>query len=254
MEKWEKSLNKFLKKWIKNEEVIGIIVCGSYVTGNPTKHSDIDLQIILKEGCEWRERGNKIVDGILIEYFANPPEKIIQYFEDDEKRRRKITAHMIYTGKIILDKNGQAKKLKKIAKKYLAKSFEKMPKNKIEIFKYHLWDMLDNLEEVYLRNNPDFYFVYNNFLGKLLEVYTEFIGYPDIHFNKVFRFLTDNQEIRKYNLPNFPDKRFKELFLNAIREREKNRMLNIFKTLIKHVHIKMGGFNIDGWELKSSSK
>lgn len=46
-------------------------VCGSYITGNPSTHSDLDVHIILNENVNYRERGNKIVDGLLIEYFKD---------------------------------------------------------------------------------------------------------------------------------------------------------------------------------------
>jgi predicted nucleotidyltransferase len=251
---WELALDKFLESWKNNKEVTGIIICGSYITGNPTKHSDIDIQIILKRGCKWRERGNKIVDGILMEYFANPPERMNSYFEDDEKRRRKTTAHMIVTGKIYLDKDGEAKKLKILAKKYLDKKFDKMPNFKIELNKYHLFDMADNLEEVFRRNTPDFLFVYYNFLRDIFDVYSEFLGYNSISENKMYRFLTDRKDKIKYHISDFPDKIFVSLFVKAMKEKNKDKMLKIFSKLVKHVQNKMGGFNIDGWRFRSSAK
>jgi len=86
------------------KEVVGAIVCGSYVTGHSTKHSDIDLHIILKKGTKRRERGNKIVDGILIEYFANPVSSLTQYFKNDFSANKKINSHMLASGKILFDK------------------------------------------------------------------------------------------------------------------------------------------------------
>ena len=71
MEKWELALKKFLKNWENKKEVVGAIVCGSYITGNPSNHSDIDIHLLLSSKTKWRERGNVIIDGILIEYFAN---------------------------------------------------------------------------------------------------------------------------------------------------------------------------------------
>jgi predicted nucleotidyltransferase len=251
MENWEIALEKFLKPWKKNPEVTGIIVCGSYITGNPTKHSDIDIQIILKRGCIWRERGNKIVDGILMEYFANPPEMVLRYLEDDLKKRRIIEAHMLTTGRVILDKNGEIKKLQELGKEYLKKSFDEMPVFKIEFAKYHMFDMADNLEEVYARKTPDFNFVYYNFLYTLFDFYCKFLKYNEINANKVFRFLTDKKDQAKYKLPNFPDEVFRKRFVKAMTLKNSKEMLNEFKGLVKYVQNKMGGFNIDGWKMKS---
>jgi predicted nucleotidyltransferase len=72
MKAWQKATNKFLKKYKKEDYVIASIACGSYITGNPTKHSDIDLRIITDNKTNWRERGNKIVDNFLIESFDKP--------------------------------------------------------------------------------------------------------------------------------------------------------------------------------------
>ena len=79
---WEEKLNKFLENWEYMNDTIGILVCGSYITGNPSTHSDLDVHIILNEKVNYRERGNKIVDGLLIEYFANPAKQIREYFKD----------------------------------------------------------------------------------------------------------------------------------------------------------------------------
>jgi len=82
---WEIALQKFTDEWSSKKEVIGILVAGSFVTGNPSKHSDLDMNIVLKKGTKWRERGNKVIDGFLFEYFANPPEQVIEYFEKDHQ-------------------------------------------------------------------------------------------------------------------------------------------------------------------------
>ena len=85
MQGWEIALQKFLKKWDNRKNVIGALVCGSYVTGNPSKHSDIDVHIILDSKTSWRERGNEIIDGFLIEYFANPIKNHYKYAEEGYK-------------------------------------------------------------------------------------------------------------------------------------------------------------------------
>jgi len=251
-QKWEIALEKFVNTWKNKKDVSGIIVAGSYITGNPTKHSDLDVPIVLKRGCKWRQRGNEIIDGILIEYFANPVEKIQEYMENDNKKRRKIDAHMFSTGKIVLDKEGEVKRLKTLAKKYLNKKFEKTPKFKNELNKYGLFDDADNLEEVYDRGNPDFEFVYYNYLNKLFDRYSEFLEYDKFSENKIFRFLTDNKDREKYLIKEYPDKVFAQMFLEAIKERDKSKMLQIFNKLAKYIQNKMGGFKLDGWKLKSA--
>lgn len=63
MEDWEKALNQFLELWETREEVWAAIATGSYVVNNNTYKSDIDVHIILANQIDWREGGNKLVDG-----------------------------------------------------------------------------------------------------------------------------------------------------------------------------------------------
>jgi predicted nucleotidyltransferase len=250
-EMWEIALEKFVSKWKNKKEVVGAIVCGSYITGNPSKHSDIDIHIILDKKVKWRERGNEIIDGILIEYFANPLPQHIKYFEDDFKLRRKINIHMFTTGKVLFDKTGDLKKIIKIAKDWDKKKFEKPNKIPIEISKYSLWDMRDNLEEVYESGNDDFYFVYYNYLNSFFESYSKFLGFSGINVNKLRRFLIDNKDKKKYKMPDFPDPSFVSMFVEAIRLKDKKDMINIYNKLTNYVLTKMKGFNIDGWKIRS---
>ena len=106
MENWKEALNKFLKKYLKEEYYEGAIACGSYVSGNNNKYSDIDVHIILKRGNEWRERGNLLVDDFLIEYFANPVNKYENYMEEELNELGNHTTMMFANGIIIDDKNG----------------------------------------------------------------------------------------------------------------------------------------------------
>ncbi|WP_231630083.1 nucleotidyltransferase domain-containing protein [Lysinibacillus sp. ZYM-1] len=76
MDNWKIALETLLKDWQGRDDVVGTLVCGSYVTGKPSKRSDIDVHIVLENDVTWRERGNQIIDGFLIEYFANPPGQI----------------------------------------------------------------------------------------------------------------------------------------------------------------------------------
>jgi len=188
----------------------------------------------------------------LMEYFANPPEQIEKYLESDFKKRRQMDAHMFHTGKIILDKEGEVKRLKKLSKRYLDKKFKKITTYMYELGKYDLFDMSDNLEEVYLRKTLDFNFVYFNFLEDVLAIYSEFLSYYKTGEDNVYRFLTDKKSRKKYLISDFPDKIFLKKFVLAMKEKNKKKMLKRFTELSKYVLDKMGGFDIDGWKYKSN--
>lgn len=250
-EKWEIALERFIEPWRKRKEVVGAIACGSYITGNPSKHSDIDIHIILDKKVNWRERGNKIVDGILMEYFANPIQQVMKYFEKDYKGRRKIDVHMFTTGRVLFDKNGDLRKIIEKAKEWDKKKFARADKGAIERMKYSIWDKKDNLEEIYDAKGEEFDFVYYNFLGDLFEDYSSFLGFEKIPKNKVKRFLTNEKDKKKYKIADFPDKKFVELFVNAIGLTNRKEMMKIYGKLTDGVLKKMYGFNIHGWKMRT---
>lgn len=250
MQNWETALNKFLKSWKNKKEVVGALVCGSFVVGNPTKHSDIDLHIVLKDGTEWRERGNKIVDGFLVEYFANPPKQIIQYFKEDFEDKSQMAVIQFLTGKILFD-DGTIKKLQQEAKNWYNKKFPKQPKVVQELSKYGVWDMLDNLQDAFEVEAPHFWFIYHNMLNKLLQQYCKFIRYPIIKEHKALEIFTEKKMRDKYLLPDFPDKLFQDLIKKALVENDKKQALQLYEKLTDHVLKKMSGFEIDGWKVRS---
>jgi len=251
MKKWESALQRFIEKWKNRKDVIGIVVCGSYITGNPSKHSDIDIQIILDSKTIWRERGNAIIDGILIEYFANPLKQHYKYFKEDHACRRKSNAHMFSTGKVLFDKTGETNRLIRDAKKYLIKKYPKMSKIQAELAKYHLWDMCDNLEEVYEAGSDDFHFVYHNCLYDLFDTYAKYLRFDSLPVHKFRRFLVDEKDKKKYHIGNFPDEEFVKMAISILELKGKSKMMEEYIAMTGHVLDKMGGFNIDGWKIKS---
>lgn len=247
------ALAKFLKKWPHKKETAGVLVCGSYVTGDPSPRSDVDVHIVLKEGTKWRERGNRIVDGIMIEYFSNPPEQILQYFQEDYKNGRQMSVTQFLTGRVLYD-DGSIKRLAREAKKWHSKKLKKPSGMRLSMIRYGIWDMCDNLHDAYDHDAKHFWFVYHCTLNHLIEIYCSMAGYPMISYHKSFDIL-DNPAVRaKYLLPDFPDKIFMELMKRALVEKDAAAALRLFDKLADHVHKKAGGFHIDGWRLKSPVK
>lgn len=250
MADWEVALQKFLKKWENRNDVIGALVCGSFVTGNPSKHSDIDVHIILDSKTAWRERGNEIIDGFLIEYFANPVRNHREYAEKNYKERRRDNPHMLCTGRVLFDKTGELRKLIRDSRRYLLKKYPRQSKAQVELAKYQLWDMCDNLEEVFEANAEEFYFVFYVQLKELFDVYTAFLRFDSMPAHQLKRLLVNKKEKEKYHIADFPDEAFARMYVNAIRVKDRARMMKAYQKLTKHVLEKMGGFNIDGWKVR----
>ncbi|OGS08324.1 MAG: hypothetical protein A2270_10170 [Elusimicrobia bacterium RIFOXYA12_FULL_51_18] len=250
MNDWRSATQKFTAKWLVRKDVSGILICGSYITGNPSKHSDIDVCIVLRDNVGWRARGNKIIDGFLFEYFANSPQQIMRYFMDEHKAHDKRTAHMFVTGKIVCDKNGRLKKIKKEANKWLSKKFIKPSARFCELSKYQLWDISDNLEDVYETRMEDFAFLCYSNLPIIFDIYSRFVRYGNVPPDKILQFLK-GRDLEKYHMSAFPDRQFAELYVKTAVAGTNAAMMSAYSRLINHVFARMGGFKIDGWKIKT---
>ena len=161
---------------------------------------------------------------------------------------------MFCTGKLLFDKTGELKQLVKDSRKYLVKKYPKQNKIQVELAKYHIWDMFDNLEEVFEAEGKEFFFVFYNNLNELFEIYAKFLQFDSIPVYKLRRFLVDEKNKKKYHVSNFPDEKFVKMFIKAINIKDKSKMMKEYQKLTNHVLDKMGGFNIDGWKIKSPAK
>ncbi len=247
---WEEKLNKFLENWEYMDDTVGILVCGSYVTGAPSSHSDLDVHTILDSEVDYRERGNKIIDGLLVEYFANPARQILKYFKEDYESIRTMSQVQFITGKILLDKTGEVQKLKDEAQKIFNKHFLDLDTNLNELNKYGLWDMLDDLLDGLENHREDFDFLYYSNLDKLLSLYMKQIRFP---YNKKTMLGNITSEIvrNKYLLEELPDLDVSRLIKNCIvLESKEDRMKN-YELLTKKVFELTGGFDIDTFKFKS---
>lgn len=251
MELWELALKKFLDQWENKENIIGVLVCGSYITGQPDKHSDIDVHIILREKTSWRERGNLIIDNYIIEYFANPPNQILAYFNEDFTHYSKNSIVQFVSGKILLDKDGILSKLKNIALELFKKPFPKRNESIIESEKYYLWDLLDNMQLAFEENSPSYVYFYHNALTKIIDIYRKCLGYDILKPDKVLKIFVDINYRKKYLLEEFPDKFFSELVIKAITTDSRTEMMMFYKKLTDYVIRKLGGFQFNGWKLHS---
>ena len=243
----------FLIDWIIKDEVEVVFICGSYVTGNPTSHSDIDIYMITNDSQKIRQRGNKIIDGVLIEYFVNPLCQVESYMQDEFNSNIQITAHMILTGEVYYQKNSLlVENLKNKAQKYLNTNFKELPKTYIEVLKYGLWDGLDNLQEAFKRGEKTFEMSFNTFVYLNLYVtYSKFLRLPVVSNERVERYLTQKNYRDKYRVKEFTDTYFKDEFLKLFELNTYSQKMEALKVLVQYVIEEMGGFEINGWKIES---
>jgi predicted nucleotidyltransferase len=80
----------------------GIVVSGSVLRGEGDATSDLDLYVI--HDHEWRQRVQRYFNGVPAEIFVNPPGTIRGYFASERREGRFITAHMLTTGVVVLNR------------------------------------------------------------------------------------------------------------------------------------------------------
>lgn len=247
---WEEKLNVFLETFEHKEDIVGILVCGSYITGNPSTHSDLDVHLILDEKVDYRERGNQIVEGLLIEYFANPPRQIRKYFEEDYHDVTPMSQTQFITGKILLDKTGEVQALQEEARKMLDQHYHDVDTNINDLSKYGIWDMLDDLKDGFENGREDFDFLYYCNLDKLLSLYMKQIKHP-YHTKTILGNITSEIVRKKYLLEELPDEDVKILIQNCIVLTGKEERMKNYEYLTNKIFDLTGGFDIDQFRFKS---
>ena len=116
-EPYAKALKEAVAYILGNFEVLGILVTGTIVRGNPSPNSDLDI-CVLHSGPT-RQRIQKFFKGVPTEIFVNPPAMIEDYFQSERARGRPCTAHMWATGFVILDSDPVVEQLRQRAEKLL---------------------------------------------------------------------------------------------------------------------------------------
>lgn len=203
---WKDALEHFIHDYKDDDEVEAILLVGSYAVGNNDQYSDIDVYIILNDNVNYRERGNKLVDNYLIEYFINPVYKVIGYLNEDKRGHGGPMANMIINGKVLFDRNNIVPRLKEEARMVANK------KNEKDDMKYYAaWCAFDDLKAAKYQKHMQYYIC----LKYLVEAYLYNNDYNMLPELKIERFFKDEEYRVKYNIDKFPNNEFNELVINC---------------------------------------
>ncbi len=232
--KVQKKFDKFFESFEHKNDVVGILVCGSFVTGHPNKHSDLDVHLILNDTCQYRERGNRIVDGLLIEYFANTKRQILSYFEEDYNKVRPMSQTQFATGTILLDTDKTVLSLKNEAKTQLNKRFEGVDTDISPLTLYSIWDCVDDLQSLLEEKRQDFEFVFYNNLNSLLSIYFK---HKKIPYNKktILGHITSKITREKYLLEEIKDKDLVDQITICITNKDLTKKLKAYTQIAQRI-------------------
>ena len=231
---WEDVLNRFIKKYKNNADVEAILLIGSYAVNNNNKYSDIDVYIVLKNRCEYRERGNKKIGNYIIEYFMNPIYKVEDYIENDKRGHGGAVANMLLNGKLLYGNRVVIEKLKRKALKAIER------KNEYDDLRYyHCWDAYEDYKACKYHNKMPYY----NCLKELIDAYLYNNDYFILPPHKIERFFKDPLYRKKYNINKFPNNKFNKLVIECFDHPNKNNLDKLYKYVIKD-----GKFNINNYK------
>lgn len=251
MQSWQIALEKFLDKYKKEDFFLGAILTGSYATGNYDENSDIDVYIITSDEVKWRERGNKNVDGFLIEYFINPKWKILDYMNNELKTYHLSTTMIFVNAHILYDKDGAVAELVRYAKENATlTSLAPIDNFKYKTKCYSVWDAFDELEAKY-RKNSDIEFSYYIFLQKVIDAYFYNRQIPSIPLNKIERIFCDDEYRLKYNVKKMPDDEFVDMIKNCFEEKKYDDRFRCAKSLYEYFLHQFSDFDINNLEIRS---
>lgn len=253
MQNWEKALHQFLEQYRNLPFVEGIILCGSYATGNQNKHSDIDVHIVLSDTEKWRERGNCFVEGFLIEYFINPIFQIEKSFTKDYENRSRTNSTMFGHGKILYDKTNRLHQLQEKALSWHQKEFLPLSPFQIQNKLYHLWDHMDELS-VLIDDGYNIDILYAETLTELIDFYCNLKNISPFPHSKTEKILKNPSFRKKYHIYQSIDENFITTALSCFSAQTTADKITAIRRLHQFVTDLVGGFDIGQFKLKSQIK
>lgn len=243
------TINAFIKKFLKKEKVLAVLVTGSFAQGTNNKDSDLDIQIITSNTCKFRKRGNIVMDGILIEYCINPYRQVKKYLDIDAKHNNPMMCIALLEGKIIFEKYKSASLLKEYAAACFRNEYSSINKDRISFHKYVLADTLNKMDSLYKKRRDDFPFLYYVNLKLIYETYAVFLQQPLLKEPMLKNYFEGNVRFN-HVLKDFIDNKFARMFLLAMVSKKSHDQIVKYRELTQYVLNKMGGFSLDGWSLR----
>jgi len=116
-EPYDSALREAVAHILLRFQPVGIIASGTIIRGNPGPSSDLDLYVIHQD--TFRQRIQRLFNGVPAEIFVNTPQTVRGYFEDEHRNARPITAHMLATGFVVLNRDPVVARLRQEAEDYL---------------------------------------------------------------------------------------------------------------------------------------
>lgn len=140
--------NQFIQDNFQGAEAA--FFAGSYVRGDATETSDLDLVVIALGLPNLPYRQSLMYEHLdeqwPVEIFVHSPESVYAYFRSDCERRRPALPQMCAEAVILLDKNGLAQKIHSDAEKLLMAGPPMLSLDEQLQFRYQISDVLSDFQ------------------------------------------------------------------------------------------------------------
>ncbi len=239
-DKFRKALNQFIDDYKDDDNVVGILLTGSFLHSEPDKNSDLDVYIVLEES-DFRERGNTWIDGVEIEYFINPIEQVKEYFRREREGVDSPSAAHMFTNCEVLYKGDEVlDDLIDEAEDVMEESLSEMNEFEVETARYQMDDLRKDLEDVYLKEDWfGFELVASEVLDKSLKYFCE--------VNEILKEKPKRVEEQLESV----DGEFARVYRRAVLKRDFEQRYRALNNLIDYVEDLLGGKRPKEWSLKS---
>ena len=250
MEKVKKVIDKFLQPYINEEYFLGAILTGSYATGNNHEKSDIDIFIVTKDSTSWRERGNRQIDGYMVEYFINPVRQVMKEFNEGFMTNN-IATTLIFAGSIVLyDTDSTVAALVAKAKEDLHRPLAPVSAFRWNMNCYTVWHSFHELTVKY-EEGTDIDFTYSIFLENIISAYFTNCGIPMVSLHKIERILMDEEYRKRYNALRMPRKDFCEKLAACFKAKGREDRYTRAKEMYEYYMVQNKDFDINSFSFRS---
>ena len=244
--KWQ-IVEKFLTKYKNKGYFIGAVLSGSYAAGNENENSDIDIYIIANDTIDWKEKGMKLIEGQLVEYFINPIGYIKKSLKEQQDNKGCLDIRMLSNCKIIMDSNGKIEELVTEAKRLLEKGPNAPDDCTYKKNCYMVWSRFDELDLKYKRNQ-DIDFNYCIFLQEVINSYFQNKRIYKVGLCKIDFILKDENFKKNYNIGKKIDQKFLDLLLKCLNEKDRDNKYKCAKQLYKYFKKEFSDFDINNYK------
>lgn len=242
MKKHEKILEQFINKYAQIPGVKGIFWGGSSSEQMSNEFSDIDIFIVTDDKIG-REHGILRIDGMDVEYFINPINRIYKQMNEEIEKIHDYWVIKIYAfSKIVYDFENEARKLQTKAYKMFLTPFTEINKSRDLENYYQAYDAYQKCKGM-AHMRLQWKIMYYECIKALINAHCYHNKLPLMPWSKAQRLLTDIKYRKAYHLEELPEAEFCTLLVDCFEDDEdvimKKRLQKLFEYCMDN-----SGFNI----------